>query len=243
MFAPTRILAPVDFSSSATAALHRALDLAERTGAALHVLHIVPGTEPITADEIEGMTEPDRAFFQRVWDRADGELTGYLRRERIVGTKLKRVLSYGHPSEVILDYVNAQGVDLVVMGTHGRRGLRHFLLGSVAEEVLRRAQVPVLVVPEHADGRVPIKRVLAPTDFSDAARHAVATALALAERYDAQLDLLHVLIPMHFLKALAGVQVPTDFFPELRARSEQQLATFAEGAPMPVGRHIEEGRA
>lgn len=239
-----RLLVPVDFSGSSTAALHRALDLAERTGAEVHVLHVVPGAPAALDDEASTVPPEDRTFYQRAWARADGELTAYFRREHI-GHDVRRVLSHGHPAEVVLGYAEAQEVDLIVMGTHGRRGVRRFLLGSVAEEVLRRADVPVLVVPENALGRTPLLHVLAPTDFSVASCLALSTATALADLYGAQLDLLHVVEPVAFLPLLTGVRTSYDLFPDLETQAQERLDALNDDSESirRAGRHVAEGRA
>ncbi|NNF59170.1 MAG: universal stress protein [Rhodothermaceae bacterium] len=244
MFAPERLLIPVDFSGASTAALRRGLDIAERTGAEVHVLHIVPGFAPVLGADLDALPEEDQAFFQRVWDRADGELTALLHREQ--ATRVRRVLSFGLPSTVLLDYAQAQDVDLIVMGTHGRRGVRHALLGSVAEEVLRRAEVSVLVVPEAAAGRAPFFHVLVPTDFSLASRMALPIAAEVADLYGAKLTLLHTLEPIPYLSMLTGVTAGTDVSRLLREKAEvqlHQLVANTNGALARAETALVEGRA
>ena len=93
----------------------------------------------------------------------------------------------------ILEFSETEDVDLVVLGTHGRRGAAHLLIGSVAAEVLRRSERAVLVVSARCKrpaGR--LRRILAPTNFSSPSRHAVAHARTLAAATGAKLELLHV---------------------------------------------------
>lgn len=263
MFAPTRILAPVDFSGASDAALRRATDLAARTGAELHVLHVVPGISPDVA--FDDLAKDDRAFYRRLFDEADAALTARFERVDRDGIRAKRVISKGAPAHIVLDYAQREGVDLLVMGTHGRRGLRRFFLGSVAGEVLRRTEIPVMIVPEAVTSRASLRLVVAPTDFSDASRWALAVAADLAALYSAGLDLLHVIEPAHFVEAITGAEVGGDLFPEIRVQAEQRLRALAEesmliesitdgvGADEPVegggrmlsrvGYHIAEGRA
>jgi nucleotide-binding universal stress UspA family protein len=259
MFAPTRILAPVDFSGASDAALRRALDLARRTGAELHVLHAVPGPYPDERATFDDLSEDDRTFYRWVWHHADDELTTLLAGITPNGTPLKRVLTGGPPSHVVLDYAEQEGIDLVVMGTHGRRGLRRVVLGSVAEDVLHRTDLPVLVVPEAAPRRTP-RRVLAPTDFSLTSRLALPLAAEFAALYGADLDLLHVLEPIRFAEIIAGTQLAAGLLPELRDEAERHLAALTDspalaetlsdpeapiegGVPARTGYHIAEGRA
>ena len=93
----------------------------------------------------------------------------------------------------ILQYVIEHDIDLVVMGTHGRHGLRRVVLGSVAEEVVRRAPCPVFTVNRCANVSSGIRRIVAPVDASAPAREAARYAKALATLYGARLDLLYVI--------------------------------------------------
>src|SRR5690606_4223332 len=101
------------------------------------------------------------------------------------------LLKNGHPAEAILAYARDHEIDLIVMGTHGRRGLRRWILGSVTEEVLHEAPCPVLAVRPDEDP-APISHILVPADFSEASGKALAPAINLASLYDADLTLLFV---------------------------------------------------
>lgn len=263
MFAPTRILVPVDFSGASDAAFHRAADLAGRTGAELHVLHVVPGISPEVS--FADLSKDDRAFYRRLFEQADGDLTARFEQVDTQGTRTKRVISKGAPSHVVLDYAAREGADLIVMGTRGRTGFRRFFLGSVAGEVLRRTEVPVMVVPEAVSSHRPLRLILAPTDFSGASRWALAVAAELAALYGADLDLLHALEPDRFVESVTGAEIAASLFPELRTEVEHHLETLATdaglletmadgvdtGAPVEgggrvlarIGYHIANGRA
>jgi nucleotide-binding universal stress UspA family protein len=139
-----RILVPVDGSETAMVALAEAIDLADRLGATIHGLYVVDPrhyhgftTEDIVLDALE-----------REGDAALADLRERCRaREVPVETTTER----GHPSAVICDFADENEMDRIVMATHGRRGLDRFLLGSVTERVVRRANVPVLTVRAPAD--------------------------------------------------------------------------------------------
>jgi nucleotide-binding universal stress UspA family protein len=105
-------------------------------------------------------------------------------------------------AETILALVQKEKIDLVVMGTHGRRGLDHLMLGSITEKVLRKSSCPVLAVrkpahdfvdPAQSGDPVSLRKVLFGTDFSPTAGKALPYALSLAREYDAELTVLHVL--------------------------------------------------
>jgi nucleotide-binding universal stress UspA family protein len=98
------------------------------------------------------------------------------------------------PVDEIVTYARTTGVDLIVMGTHGRSGLSHMLIGSVAEKVVRTAPCPVLTV--HKAPKEPVtgfRRILVPTDFGAASDAALDCARTIAARFGASLHLLHVL--------------------------------------------------
>jgi nucleotide-binding universal stress UspA family protein len=149
----TRILVPTDFSLGADAALEWARDLAWQYGARLSLLHIV--TDPRAV----GMWTPE------VYVPAVPETRERLLRE--ARERLERALSaeehsrfavtvdarIGNVAEGILETAREQNVDLIVMGTHGRHGLAHLLLGSVAEHVLRDAKCPVLTTHAAPQGQ------------------------------------------------------------------------------------------
>ena len=101
----------------------------------------------------------------------------------------------GQVVTTIVECAASLGVDLIVMGSHGTSGFERLLLGSVTDDVLRKAGCPVLVVPPSADtaSRRPFTHLLCPVDFSPASRTGLALACSIAQEADAALTLLHVL--------------------------------------------------
>ena len=134
------ILVPTDGSEQAETALTHAIDLAGRYDATLHVLYVVD-TGSMAAAGIDGA-----ALLDELEDTGETILSRAV--ETVTGADLdvERALDYGSPHEKIREYVDTNGIDLVVMGTHGRRGLGRYLLGSVTERVIRTVPVPVLAV-------------------------------------------------------------------------------------------------
>jgi len=144
----TQILVATDFSPCSEAALAYARDLARAFSAKLHVLHTV---ETIVAD-VTGLEAYAAAIpeFQRQIEAAEREAL-----EKTVTADDRQTLgavavlrTTGLPARAITDYAAAAGIDLIVLGTHGRRGIAHALLGSIAEKVVRTAPCPVLTVRE-----------------------------------------------------------------------------------------------
>ena len=131
-----KILCPVDFDPNSLLALRLATELAQERTATLHLLHVVampPGPEvalPFGKMETTARTKLERLARQKV----DGKV------------RYQVEVMMGDPGVEILQAAKRQGADLIVMATHGRKGLRHLVLGSVAEHVVREAPCPVLTV-------------------------------------------------------------------------------------------------
>jgi nucleotide-binding universal stress UspA family protein len=140
-----RVLVPTDGSEQALAAARRAFDLAERYGATVHGLYVVDtGTGWLTVSKNE-LRDALRAVGEDAGGRALAALESLADEFDV---ELVTELREGTPDEEILAYVDREDVDLVVMGTHGRDGIRRRLVGSVAERVVREASVPVMTVTE-----------------------------------------------------------------------------------------------
>jgi nucleotide-binding universal stress UspA family protein len=138
-----KILAAIDFTEPSDAALDYAIDLAEKLGATVVALH---------AYEIPIYGFPDAAFVAppdiatKMLDAAKAGLDAAVATRANAGVKVQGILREGPPWEVVNTVAGEVGADLIVLGTHGRRGLSRALLGSVAERVIRTATQPVLAV-------------------------------------------------------------------------------------------------
>ena len=145
MVAIKNILVPTDFSASANAALVYAKDLADKFGAHVHLLHVVPLPSFYSAS-IELSTAPLKEMMLEAETSARDALAS---RGHAIGLPDSRITVHstiGLPVSEIFRFIEEEAIDLVVMGTHGRGVVEHLLLGSVAERVVRRSPVPVLTV-------------------------------------------------------------------------------------------------
>lgn len=145
-----QILVPTDFSECSAVALRYGLALAGRFGATLHVLHAVPNPfDQPWAAELYALPQAD--FERMARDEADRRLAELIHDAGLPAERLRYVATSGAPFLAILQYAREAGIDLIVMGTHGRGAVAHLLIGSVAENVVRKAPCPVLTVrhPEH----------------------------------------------------------------------------------------------
>jgi len=189
--APTRvklqnILFATDFTPSSQLALSYAIDLAHSYDAEVYSVNVLPHMPFVEA------VQPDPEETRML---AKQKLAALVGTESFKGIRHKELIEQGEVVEVISKLVRKYDIDLIVIGTCGRKGLGKLLLGSVAEEVFRNAECPVLTVGPHAtrweiDGK--LRHVLFATDFGPESVHGLPYAISLAEENRARLTLLHV---------------------------------------------------
>ncbi len=228
-----KILFPTDFTECAEHAFSHAAHLAARFGAELHVLHVV----------VPSAKDPDNPMTYL--DDVDLSVTPSGRKDsyRHEGVRVLHAQEMNFSEATgILEYADRHGVDLIVMGTHGRRGLGRLLLGSVSEEVVRGASGPVLTVCPGAEagGNQPVHRILVPVDFSDSSVPALTHAKELAAAYEAHLDVLHVITEVA-LPGVYGIEPVSVAGADVQRRVHDALrihATKSPGANVPFDVHV-----
>ncbi|WP_423998011.1 universal stress protein [Halorubrum trapanicum] len=141
----SEILVPTDGSPASDAAIEHAIDLADQYGARLHALYVVDGAAYSSLEAgaeivVEALESEGEEATRRVSDAAAD-----------AGVECVTSVTSGTAYRSIHDYVDEHGIDVVVMGTHGRKGLDRYLLGSVTERVVRTSDVPVLTVRQPTD--------------------------------------------------------------------------------------------
>jgi nucleotide-binding universal stress UspA family protein len=214
------VVFPTDFSPPAQSALLHATALARKTGAALHVLHVVEDGESGPAGGLDSAVQHVRATAPEV--------------------DVQAVQREGEADEAILAYARTERASVVIMGTHGRAGIARTFLGSVTESVIAETPCPVLTV--RADAAPPGAleegggRVLVPLDLDDGHSDLVQLCMAktLAAEYGAALRPLHVFQDID-VPGTYGV-VPNllpDFSPDVTRRVEEELRRRVEAADGP----------
>ncbi len=202
----TRVLCPVDFSDTSRKALRYAVAVATRYDAVLHVLHVMP--DP-TAVAVPAMSAVPAQIASQIQAASAASLCDFIDRADTNTSLGARIVRTGIPVAEILGYADEIAPDLIVIGTHGRTGFSHLLMGSTAERVVARAASPVLTIPHHAPevrspAMVPFKRILCACDLSPAANHAMEYGVSFAQDNDASLTLLHVIETISEDEALAA---------------------------------------
>ncbi len=139
-----RLLVPIDFSEFSTQALRYGQELCEKFGAELHLLHTLEVHVSKTPQFALGLALPDRVkeSTEQVVRKMNQLAVGPWAENR----KVVRETAHGSPTVEIVNYAKVHNIDIIVIGTHGRTGLSHVLMGSVAEYLVRQAPCPVLVV-------------------------------------------------------------------------------------------------
>lgn len=223
-FPPKNILCPIDFSEFSDRAFHYAACIARHFRAELilqHVVHIPLSTffgaaEPIVADSNK--------------EAASREARIHLRRlaavTRLQHSQIEMIVSDGSIRDELLKTIEANKIDLLVMGTHGRKGFNRLVLGSVAETLGREADCPVLsicrpqkdfIAPEEPHP-CHLKRIVMATDFSADSSRALSCALRWACEWSAELILFHAVEQQP-----AESQGRVDLFPEYNRYFEKQI--------------------
>jgi nucleotide-binding universal stress UspA family protein len=151
------VLVPIDFSATADRALAYAIALAQQLHARLTLLHVLDLT-PVTMEEMTAGVVA--TYLDDLETDAQHLLQASLERVQRAGLQGERLPVQGTPTQTIVDTAGEQGVDLIIMGTHGRTGLAHVFLGSVAEHVVRQGPCPVLVVRRAPDTSAPAEDAL-----------------------------------------------------------------------------------
>lgn len=220
------ILVPTDGSEHAERAARHAVSLAGAFDATVYVLGVADFAAAAGPFDAGGVSE---AFVERVESECDAAVdeVAALASDDV---RVERAVVDGTPAEEILAYADKRDADLIAMGTHGRRGIRRFVAGSVTEHVVRKSEAPVLTVRRTDDPPVTeYERVLVPTDGSAAAAAAIDHGVAVADAYDATLHALSV-VDVGTVAAGSDVAPATDLLGTLRERGEKATDVIAERA-------------
>jgi nucleotide-binding universal stress UspA family protein len=220
MIGLTHVLVATDFGEAADAALVYGRALATGSGASLDVLHVVDNPFLYAS-----LADPQHQLNRRLTDEDHRTL------------HVRAVIEVSDvPADVIVEHARTARIDLIVTGTHGRRGVARLLLGSVAERVARTAPCPVLTIPlpegnshnpvfQMEVAMIALKNVLVATDFGEAADAALTYGRTLAGAFGATLHVLHVVDTVSFttLGAEAYVSMPPDLQEQVEEAARTRL--------------------
>lgn len=219
---PKLILVPTDFSSPAAHALRYASALAERFGSHLLVIYADAFVPPI---DFTGAAAGEFALARgEMIDETAEELLRFA--EQNISEKVPydtRVI-VDSPVRGILEQAAEAGCDLIVMGTHGRTGVRRLVIGSVTETIIRTSSVPVIAVNALASASATIARVLCPVTYTTACREALLRAAAMTDSVNTPLILLRAIETAEGKESLEELPKLRDWIPaELVDRCEMKI--------------------
>ena len=216
------IMVATDFSACADSALKYAVGLANRYRSALYTVNVLPHTPFVESTDVDP-EKTRRSAECRMADMAGSEL--------FKGITHSELIREGEVADVLSDLVRQNHIDLIVLGTEGRTGLRKFLLGSVAEVVFRTAECPVLTLGPHASRDLGgnVRHIIFATDFGPESVEGLPYALSLAEEHRARLTLLHVAHEARFVGPEGAMPMMTPY--EEVASSEQKLRELIRNEP------------
>jgi nucleotide-binding universal stress UspA family protein len=185
------ILSPVDFFPASESAAKHAIALAKKFGARLTLLHVV---EPVARWAYEVPFDTTE-LVNAIIARSSEELKKLAKHAQGTNVPVDVLVRTGEIDLQIRSLVMKHKIDFVVMGTHGRRGIEKFFMGSTTERLLRKLNVPLLTIGNIQTKAVPaeFRHILVPIDFSEGTPDAIAYAFFLAHQYRGKVTLLHVL--------------------------------------------------
>ena len=200
------VLVATDFSSASKEAVLYATAIARRHNSKLYIAHVV--------------TSRSESALMDGWRAGQAEIIEQLLANRLDGIKHELLVKSGEISEVLSQLIAEEGIDLVVVGTRGRTGVLKLLLGSVAENIFRRALCPVLTVGPNIAGQNPEigpERILAATGFAAHSVFGVRFAIGLAQNLHSSVALLHVVTDAGGLSEDAKIRVKAECLGKLRS--------------------------
>jgi len=185
------ILVPVDFSKPAENALQVAVQLAKKNKAKVTVLHVIELAESLFGTEQFNVNDEQILFFMKI---AKKKFDKFLQKDFLKDIEVNDVVDVGPTSYVISENVKKQNADMIVMGSTGASGLQEVLIGSNTEKIVRRAEVPVLVVKKEMKD-FSIKNVIFASNFEMESVGAFKKAKDFADSFKAKMELLYVNLP------------------------------------------------
>jgi len=232
-----KILVPIDFSEHSRDAFRVAASLRKEFGAQLSLLHVFDVSQllglgwSLYGESLEG------EILARMQHDAEAALNKFLDDIGFQNEDIKLITTRGKPFVEIIRTARDEEADMIVMGTHGRRGLKLLFMGSNAEKVVRKAPCSVMTVRHNEADPVepfPPKKILVPTDFSLTSERSMTTAVILAAKYECKIILLHVLSELrvedalHWIDYTSVTKSEEEIEEEIRNRAFRELDNFIE---------------
>ena len=222
---PSKILVPIDFSPFSDYATDFAIFLAQQYRASITLFHVIvlyeaDVDEEIHVTQLEEIIKRKEANTGELFERHKQK---FLNHDIRIDSVIARGLS---AANTILDYINEHKFDMVIMGTHGRTGLKNWIYGSVAEKVVRLSHIPVLTLHNNP-GDIKLNRILVPIDFSENSKAGIKEARKIAKEFDAEIHFIHV-VEQHLYPSFNVIGMESIYImnPEIKEKSAEKLHDF-----------------
>lgn len=222
---PLKILVPVDFSSFSSYATDFAAFLAQEYKADITLYHVVVMFETEVEEEehiknIEDIVKHKILSSNSLLDEKKREID-------VNNFEIHSIVERGvNAANSILEYINTHNYDLVIIGTHGRSGIKNWIYGSVTEKVVRLAKVPVITLHNMPRSHQ-IKNILVPIDFSDNSKSGIKSARRIAKRFNSQINYIHIIEQqLHPSFHVIGIESILTLNPDLKDISLRKLKDF-----------------
>lgn len=191
-----KILVPCDFSASAIHAYRFALEVAALSNGTIHLLNVIelPAMPNSVFTPVRSLGVP---LMKEMSAKAQGNFEKMTTKYSLENVKVVSSVEYGVPSKMILNYVKDNSIDVIIMGSHGARGLKEYFVGSNAEKIVRSCSVPVIVAKEYFKG--PVKNIVFPNMLdTQNQEELVLKVKALQAFFKAHLHLVWINTPANF---------------------------------------------
>ena len=221
-----RILVPLDGSELAEAALPYAEELAGQLGSEVILIHAYESDD-------EKHRRMHQLYLQKVVEATKRGVRNRLGAGVEKEVRVDSALLVGHPAEQIVDYADRENVGIILMATHGRSGIKRWVLGNVAAKVARATKGPVALIRVDEKGlkaskKAKIRNIILPLDGSKESEAAIRPVEELASKLKAHVVLLHVIPPTYFVYSIPGETVEMPFTPEDMQRSQEKAEHYLE---------------
>lgn len=191
-----KILVPCDFSKPAINAFKFALDIAERSGGTVILVHVIE--LPVMHDTVlMPVLSFEEQLLKELKQKAVTQFKKIIEKNKRERVKIFSQVEFGPISRRLLDVIVGQSVDVVIMGSHGASGLREYFIGSIAEKIVRKSPVPVFVTKDYYHG--PVKNIVFPNSLDKENQiELVARVKELQKFFKAHLHLVWINTPVNF---------------------------------------------
>lgn len=205
-----KIVVPCDFSGPAINAFRFALDIAEQSKGEVHLIHVIE--LPVMHDTVlMPVLTFEEALFKELQQKAEKQFDKLKTKYGSEEVKVKTKVLFGAPSRMILDYIDAEKIDLVVMGTHGASGVREYLIGSNAERVVRRSPIPVMAIKKYVKAAT-IRNIIFPNTLdTETQEDLVMKVKSLQNFFKAKIHIVWINTPTNFTRDSITRKRLTDF--------------------------------